>query len=276
MGMSMAGVRFTEDQSTNLATLYGRALDARAAQPVLGDQAALEAVRQIDYDFGKFKIGKSEAFAIAARGKVFDAAVREFVSRHGDCTVVHLGVGMDSRVFRVDPPASVRWFDVDFPDVIDLRRRVYPARANTTLVGASADELDWIDGVPGDRPVFVVAEGLTMYLTPAAGHALFRRVVEHFAGGEVFVDAYSTMGIKWQKTNAIVRRAKATLRWGIDDANELAEIGLTPVSVRGVEGFLPREDWARLPFVSRKAYELMLLVPALRNMGKLLHYRFGA
>lgn len=272
----MAGVRFTEDQSTGLATLYGRALDAQAAHPVLGDRAALDAVRQIDYDFGKFKIGKGVAFGIAARGKVFDAAVREFVGRHVDCTVVHLGAGMDSRVFRIDPPGSVRWFDVDFPEVIRLRRQVYPARANTTLVGASADELGWIDDVPGDRPVFVVAEGLTMYLVPAAGHALFRRVVEHFSGGEVFVDAYSTLGVRWQKTNAIVRRARATLRWGIDDPDELAEVGLTLVSARTVEGFLPREDWARLPFVSRKAYEVMLLVPALRNMGKLLHYRFGS
>jgi len=276
MELSMPGVRFTEDQSTNLATLYGRALDAQAEQPVLGDRAAVDAVGRIDYDFGKFKIGKSEAFGIASRGKVFDKMVREFVGRHADCTVVHLGAGMDSRVFRVDPPASVQWFDVDFPDVIDLRRQVYPERENTTLVGASAAELDWIDDVPSDRPTFVVAEGLTMYLVPADGHALFRRVVEHFSSGEVFVDAYSKLGIKWQKTNAIVRRAKATLRWGIDDPHELAETGLALVSAQTVEGFLPKEDWARLPFVSRKAYELMLLIPAMRNMGKLLHYRFGA
>jgi len=36
---------------------------------------------------------------------------------------------MDSRVFRVDPPASVQWFDVDYPDVIDLRRSLFPERA---------------------------------------------------------------------------------------------------------------------------------------------------
>ena len=41
---------------------------------------------------------------------------------HPDATVLHVGCGMDSRVFRVDPPATVQWFDVDYPDVIELRR----------------------------------------------------------------------------------------------------------------------------------------------------------
>jgi O-methyltransferase involved in polyketide biosynthesis len=272
----MAGVHFTEDQSTNLATLYGRALDARAAHPVLGDATAEDAVRRIDYDFGKFKVSKSDAFGIAARGKVFDQFVQGFIARHGECTVVHLGAGMDSRVFRIDPPATVRWFDVDFPDVIDLRRQVYPERDNTTMVAASVTDPGWLDAVPDDRPTLVVAEGLTMYLAPADGRELFRRVVEHFSTGEVFFDAYSRLGIRAQKTNAIVRRAKATLRWGIDDPHELAEVGLTPVSARTADAFVPKEDWTRLPVAIRVAFRVMLWVPVLRNMGKLLHYRFGS
>lgn len=272
----MSGVRFTEDQSTNLATLYGRALDARAERPVLGDRTAVDAVARIDYDFGKFKIGKAEAFGIAARGKVFDGVVRDFIARHDNCTVVHLGAGMDSRVYRLDPPAGVRWFDVDFPDVIDLRRQVYPERDNTTLIGASAADLDWIDEVPNDQPTMIVAEGLTMYLEPAAGRTLFRRLVEHFPSGEVFVDAYSKTGIKLQKTNAIVRRAGATLRWGIDDPNELAGDLLTPVSVRTAEDFVSQEDWQLLPAFHRVMYRAVLQIPVLRNMGKLMHCRFGA
>jgi O-methyltransferase involved in polyketide biosynthesis len=272
----MSGVRFTEDQSTNLATLYGRALDARAERPVLGDQTAVDAVRRIDYDFGKFKVSKSDAFGIACRGKVFDRVVADFIAVHDECTVVHLGAGMDSRVFRLDPPATVRWFDVDFPDVIDLRRQIYPERADTTMLGASVTDPSWLDQVPADRPTMVVAEGLTMYLEPADGHALFRRVVERFPSGEVFVDAYSKFGIKSQKTNAIVRRAKATLRWGIDDPRELVEDGLILVSCQTAEAFVPKDALARLPVLQRFVYQAVLRIPALRRMGKLLRYRFGS
>lgn len=272
----MTGVRFTEDQSTNLATLYGRALDARSEHPVLGDPTAEDAVRRIDYDFAKFKVSQSDAFGIAARGKVFDTVVAEFIASHEECTVVHLGAGMDSRVFRLDPPASVRWFDIDFPEVTDLRRQVYPERASTTMIGASVTDPIWLDDVPSDRPVIVVAEGLTMYLDPTEGRELFRRVVEHFSSGEVFFDAYSKFGVRTQKANAIVRRAKATLRWGIDDPNELAEVGLTLVSCRTAEAFVPEKYWVLVPAFQRAVFRAMLRVPAVRNMGKLLRYRFGS
>ena len=270
----MSGVHFTEDQSTNLATLYGRALDARAEHPVLGDPTAEDAVRRIDYDFGKFKIGPAEAFGIAARGKVFDRVVREFIDAHDECTVLHLGAGMDSRVFRIDPPPTVRWYDVDFPDVIDLRAQVYPQRANTTMLRASVTEPGWLEQVPADRPTLVVAEGLIMYLDAEGGRELFRRVVERFPSGEVFTDAYSKFGIRMQKANAVVRRAKATLRWGIDDPGELAEVGLTLVSVRYADGFVPEEDWQYLPMYQRVLFRGMQRVPMLRKMGKLLRYRF--
>ncbi len=271
----MSGVRFTEDQSTNLATLYGRALDARAAHPVLGDPTAEDAVRRIDYDFGKFKIGSAEAFGIACRGKVFDQAVRRFIADHEESTVLHLGAGMDSRVFRIDPPSTVRWYDVDFPDVIDLRAQVYPQRANTTMLRASVTDPGWLDQVPADRPTMVVAEGLTMYLDPEGGLELFRRVVEHFPSGEVFIDAYSKLGIRLQKTNSVVRRAKATLRWGIDP-EDLEEAGLTLVSARNAEGFVPEEDWQYLPAPRRVLYRAMLRIPVLRDTGRILRYRFGS
>ena len=78
--MTGGAERFTENQSTNLATLYGRAMDARSARPVLGDPTAQDAISRIDYDFDKFGIGRTEAFSIASRGKVFDTMVRDFLA----------------------------------------------------------------------------------------------------------------------------------------------------------------------------------------------------
>jgi hypothetical protein len=92
----------------------------------------------------------------------------------------------------------------------------------------------------------------------------------------VFFDAYSKLGIRLQKTNAVVRRARATLRWGIDDPNELAEVGLTPVYSKSADAFVSEGDWARLPAIQRALYRAVLRVPVLRDMGKLLRYRFGS
>jgi O-methyltransferase involved in polyketide biosynthesis len=271
----MPGVRFTENQSTNLATLYGRALDARAEHPVLADKTAEEAVSKIDYDFAKFGIGASEAFSIASRGKTFDDVVRGFIAQHDESTVVHLGAGMDSRVYRIDPPATVRWFDVDFPAVIELRRQIYPARQNTTMLGASVTDPDWLATVPADRPTLVIAEGMSMYLTEEQGHALFRGVTGHFPSGEVFFDAYSRFGIRTQKANKVVRRAKVTLHWGIDDPNKLAAAaGLTLAERRTAGDFVHSADMAKLPRIQQWIYGVVLRLPKVRDMGQLLRYRF--
>ena len=60
------------------------------------------------------------------RAKAFDDWTRAFIEKHPDAIVLNLGCGLDSRVFRVDPPPEIAWFDVDFPEVIDIRERVYP------------------------------------------------------------------------------------------------------------------------------------------------------
>jgi len=47
--------------------------------------------------------------------------------------MLHLGCGIDSRVYRFDPPVSVRWFDVDYPEVFELRKCLYPERKENQM-----------------------------------------------------------------------------------------------------------------------------------------------
>ena len=88
---------------------------------------------------------------------------RRFSDRHPDAVVLHLGCGLDSRVFRLDPPATVQWFDVDQPDVIELRRKLYSDRDGYQMIASSVTDPAWLESIPADRPVLVVAEGLLMY-----------------------------------------------------------------------------------------------------------------
>jgi len=79
---------------------------------------------------------------------------------------------MDSRVFRVIR-LHCPWFDVDYPDVIDLRRQLFPERgASYHLIGAPLDELRWLDQVPRDRPGLFIAEGVLHYLSETEVKAL--------------------------------------------------------------------------------------------------------
>ena len=53
--------------------------------------------------------------------------MRRFLDGCSECTVLHLGCGLDTRVYRVNPASTVRWYDFDLPDVIELRRRLFPS-----------------------------------------------------------------------------------------------------------------------------------------------------
>jgi methyltransferase (TIGR00027 family) len=265
-------VELTGAQATMLATLYLRALDKRSADPMLGDRYADEAVQRIDFDFGKFKMGARNAGSVAVRAKALDRWVAEAL-RPG-MTVLHLGCGLDSRFERVDPPEGVEWYDIDQPDVIELRRRLFPERPHHHTIGSSVTAPDLLDDIPVDRPVLVVAEGLTMYLTESDGLALLRRITEHFPSGELVFDAFSSLGVRVSnRFNPAVVQAGAHLEWGIDDPGSLeSEVpGLRFVTEWS---FTDAPELDRYPRPVRTAIRASGHLTAVRRMGRMLRYRF--
>ncbi len=52
----------------------------------------------------------------------FDRSARDFLARNPEAVVAHTGRGLDSRFERVDD-GRVEWYDLDLPDVIELRRK---------------------------------------------------------------------------------------------------------------------------------------------------------
>jgi len=219
--METEKVHLTKEKETYLATLYGKALDSRSKNPILGDKFADEVVRHIDFDFEKLKVPKGAEITLPMRAKHLDQWTREFIAANPVSTVLHLGCGLDSRVFRIDPPATIRWYDVDMPDVIELRRRLYPERHDYTMIGSSVTDLYWLDRIPADRPVLVVAEGLVQYLSEKEGIALFNRITEKFPGGEFIFDAYSRLTTRLISLLPASREAHVSLRWGISDPRKL-------------------------------------------------------
>src|SRR5262249_7667712 len=153
-------------------TLGGRALDSRLPHPFLGDTMADEIITKVGYDLGKFPAlttklldARTRVFDIAVRAKRLDEVVRRFISDHPDAVVLGLGAGLDSRLFRIGPPPTVAWYDIDFPEVIALRGELLPRPANAHNVGGNLVGPDWLDDVPTAQPAVIVADGLVPFLT---------------------------------------------------------------------------------------------------------------
>lgn len=272
----MEKVRLTREKATLLITLYAKAEESRMPDSLLRDHYAAGAVARIDHDFSSLGMRRDEMIGLAMRAYTLDAWVREFIAAHRGATVLHLGCGLDSRVFRVDPPPEINWFDVDYPDVIDLRRAVYPPRPGYQMVGSPMADLGWLSGIPTDRPALVVAEGLFLYLSEGEVLPLLRTVTTQFPSGEVAFDAYSRMGLALASRNRMFRATGAVMRWSLDNPLDL-EAQVPGLRLRDEQWVYEESDgrqWARYTWPARAAVWLMRRVRPLRRLGRLLRYRY--
>ncbi|MCV7122064.1 class I SAM-dependent methyltransferase [Mycobacterium lacus] len=257
-----------------LATLYARALDADLPSPILGDRYAKETVARIDYDWSKTAITPRNSASVTTRAAHFDAWARQFLAVHPKAVVLHVGCGLDSRYFRLQPGPDVQWYDVDQPEVAQLCTRFYPAAEHYHVIGVSVTDPAWLAEIPDDRPTLMIGEGLTMYLSEQDGVALLRRVVDRFPSGELQFDAFNRLGIKSQWMNAVVRRSGSTLRWGIDGPGDILE-AVPGTRLLSWLRWFESDNVGRLPWVYQMMGRIMSLVPALANMAQYHRYAFG-
>jgi O-methyltransferase involved in polyketide biosynthesis len=263
---------------TMLATLYAKALDADAPRSILGDQYAKAAVARIDYAWETTGINARRAPSVAIRTLHFDNWTRQFLAVHdpakNPAVVLHVGCGLDARVYRVDPDEGVRWYDIDYPDVIALREQVYPERENYQMLPASVTDPSWLAEIPADRPALFLGEGLTMYLTKDDGLALLRRVVDRFPSGELQFDAFNTFGIRTQVINAVVRRSGSKLRWGIDRPADIVD-AVPRVRLLAWESVFESDTFDLASPAVRWLGRALAAVPVLRTMAQYHRYAFG-
>jgi O-methyltransferase involved in polyketide biosynthesis len=273
--MEQVKVRLDEAMETSLLTLYGKAVDARREPTILGDTMAAAAIERVDYDFTRLKGAARMAPNAAARAKHFDDWTSEFLATHERATVVHLGAGLDTRVWRVDPGPGVAWYDVDFPKVVDIRRQLFPTRDNYHLIGSSVTAPEWLAQVPADLPTLVVAEGLTMYLRPEEGHELFRRITDRFPSGMLAIDGQSRLALRM--VNKRLSRSLGSgqmMHWAIEDPHELERVNPRLRWVDAVSA-VAAPTTTRLPGEMRVVSALSRIVPAIRKLGTYLRYEFG-
>ena len=163
-----ASVDLSGAAQTMLTTLYSRRWTPTSTAR-LGRSVRQGSGRPNRLRLARIGITGRWAPLVTVRTAQYDIWASQFLAVHQHATVVHLGCGLDSRVFRLDPGPGVEWYDVDYPAVIALREKIFPTRPRYHLVATSATDPSWLDQIPADRPVLLLAEGISMYLTERRG-----------------------------------------------------------------------------------------------------------
>ena len=173
-------------QETLIIPLYGRCLCSQRFPRLFEDESAAELMERIDYDFSEQEKRSGSLIqvfgALEAAMRQSDLAweVRDYLKVHPKAAVVNLGCGLDN-TGRVCDNGYCKIYNIDLPDVIELRNQLLPAgkcEQNLALDLNGSDWMNAIDADPMDGTVLFAA-GVFYYFTTQQVRWLVSGMPEH-------------------------------------------------------------------------------------------------
>lgn len=270
--MTKHSVRLGTVQETLLIPLYGRAVENRKAEAILRDPRAEEIVAAIDYDFSRFDDLPSLTGAVL-RTALFDRWVTDFLTANPSGTVVELGSGLNTRHERVDD-TQARWFDLDLPDVVGLRRNFFTDTARRTTIATSVTDDSWPAMVEADAvgPYLFCAEAVLPFLNETDVRHVLGMIAERFPGSLLALDTAGPGIVGTQDTHDALSKVEARMQWSCTGPAELAawQPG-TDVLASHTLSSLPPRMYEQLPVT----YQDMLSRLAEQGLPQVEEYRLN-
>jgi O-methyltransferase involved in polyketide biosynthesis len=255
---------------TLLIPLYIRAKEAKRPDSMLKDEQAIEMVQRINYDFSRIKLQGHDELGLVLRVREFDRFARDFLAARPDGVVIHIGCGLDTRFERVDN-GRVEWYDLDLPEVIELRRKLIRDEGGRYhLLDCSVFDPAWIEKVSAlrPRPFLFIGEGIFPYFEAEQIKSLVLKLQAIFPNAELVFDAHTPWVIHTDNLQLLFSRMKARLRFALRQG-------------RDVENWSPGirmlEEWFYFGTDEPRVhpYRWMYKIPFLRKSTGIFHYQLG-
>jgi O-methyltransferase involved in polyketide biosynthesis len=260
---------------TLLMTLYMKCRESKKKYPIISDKIACELVNKINYDFSKFDKANNTSVGVAIRANYFDEMLKSFIKSSQKPVIVIIGSGLDSRYERIGQVAKKAFFyQLDIPEVMQIREQLLPAHENESLVFASMFETQWMDDIKQAHPegqfLFII-EGVLMYFKREDVKTVFQNIAEKFPDGEILFDIINVLLSKNSHRHEAVKLTNAKFIYGTNDGKEMEywSDNLQHVSTKLLGDF---KEWGRIGFAKAK---LMNLIPALKYSIRMLHYKIN-
>lgn len=165
---------------------------------------------------------------MALRTRILDDLISRVVAEGGIDMVVDLAAGLDSRPYRLDLPASLRWVEVDLPAMIAYKEQALAADQPRCQVTRIA--LDLADGDARralftrlgaeTRGALVITEGLLIYLRDEHVRALAAdlHAIPTFKAWAADVAAEEALAYMQRTYNRALAVADARMQWALPAA----------------------------------------------------------
>lgn len=201
--------------------LYGKAF-VSSKNMIIRDKKAEEIWAKEGFALkGKSK-SKWLAYYMAMRSVIYDKWVGEEIKNNPNAVVLHIGCGMDSRMERVSKQ-TVKWYDIDFPDVIKERCKYYTETSTYHMLAMDMRTNEWKKQIEANQDAIVILEGVSMYFEPQELNVLLSNLKKHFHSVKLLMDCYTEHAAKVSKYKNPINDVGVTTVYGYDYPEELAK-----------------------------------------------------
>lgn len=246
---------------TLIIPLLAKAKESRRKDPIVEDAKALEVIQQLTFDTARFEGGEISDLGIISRTQVLDKEIRRLSNAGAGLVIINLGAGLDTRESRI-ADAGITWFDLDLPEVINLRRRFFEENERTRFISKSVLDDSWTEEIPVEdtENLVIVAEGLLMYFPESEVREILKKLSEKYPGAHMYFDVVHSYFVGKGITGKFL--------WGIDKAEDIEKLNENIELVKA---------WSTGD-LNKKRQSLFLramnILPATRNRSQILHIRF--
>jgi methyltransferase (TIGR00027 family) len=244
MADSQLQLDLTGVEETALLTLYARAIESQSEDPILKDEKLEAMVEHLDpllenqdskmaQRLRKRAIDPRLTVHIQIRAKKYDDYALRFLEKHPEGVIINIGCGLDTRFFRVDN-GKLQFFDLDLPDMINLKRQLIRETDRYHMIGQSVLDFEWMDPIAAlNRPTLVLAEGIFMYLPGEKVRELVLELQRQFPNSELvceltnrdWVEGFTGKLAAIKMKQRFNMRADADFKFGVSKASDFEDWG---------------------------------------------------
>ncbi|HKV95418.1 MAG TPA: SAM-dependent methyltransferase [Candidatus Angelobacter sp.] len=173
----------------------------------------------------EMQTGQRYEWPYVSRTMRFDQIVSEQV-KQGAEMVINLAAGLDTRPYRMELPASLRWVEVDLPAMIDYKEEILSnekphcvlERVRLDLADVAARRELFVGLGSASRKALVITEGLLVYLTRDEVTTLGRDLAAQPSFSDWAIDLCSPGLLKMLQDNlSALEKAGSPLKFGPEE-----------------------------------------------------------
>ena len=188
-------------QETLVIPMFGRLVCSERFPALFSDPEAKRICDSLDYDFAEKRrkmespAGLFGALEVAQRQYDLRCEVEAYLKDHPRAAVVNLGCGLDDTFSKCDN-GLCRGYNIDFPDVIEVRNQLLPTIDRETNLACDLNDYSWMEKIDASDGAVVFAAGVFYYFKTEAVRRLFDAMARRFPGGALAFDACNARGAK--------------------------------------------------------------------------------